>query len=219
MIVADDEAGRIFEQRHLDDLPRENRGLGEGALKDDITADEAITAKFQDTLLAHKPAIPDYSPLSDIHSEKMTLFLDEETAQFLEDQEVRINGLAEDFQGIESVSASPFMEGIASDASQLKRELARIRGQCVVIKGQMADSFEEVIDPQAVTEDVFAGALARESKVPKGLIQSYLAIREQMNHIQSQLGEFNAAVFSETASKIRLPRAVELLPPVTALAI
>ena len=145
--------------------------------------------------------------------------MDEETAQFLEDQEVRIDGLAEDFQGIESVSASPFMEGIASDASQLKRELARLKGQCAVIKGQMADSFEEHIDPQAVTEDLFAEALARETKVPKGLVQSYLAIREQMNRVQGQLGEFNAAVFSETASKIRLPRAVEVLLPVAALAI
>ena len=185
----------------------------------EAAADEAITAKFQDTLLAHKPAIPDYSPLSDIHSEKMSLFMDEETAQFLEDQEVRIDGLAEDFQGIESVSASPFMEGIASDASHLKQQLSQLQGQCAVIKGQMADSFEEYIDPMAVTEDVFAEALARETKLPKGLVQSYLAIREQMAHIQEQLGEFNAAVFSETASKIRLPRAVEMLPPVTALAI
>ena len=39
-------------------------------------ADEVITGKFQDTLLAHKGKIPDYSPLSDIHSTRMNLFID-----------------------------------------------------------------------------------------------------------------------------------------------
>ena len=63
-------------------------------------ADEAVTAKFQDTILAHQQAIPDYSPLTDIHSAKMNLFLDEDTAQFLEDVDVRMDGLSEDFQGI-----------------------------------------------------------------------------------------------------------------------
>ncbi len=36
-------------------------------------ADEAITGKFQDTILAHKGKIPDYSPLTDIHSSRMNL--------------------------------------------------------------------------------------------------------------------------------------------------
>ena len=63
-------------------------------------ADEVVTGKFQDTILAHKNKVPDYSPLTDIHSTNMSLFLDEETAQFLEDVDVRIDGLSEDFQGI-----------------------------------------------------------------------------------------------------------------------
>ncbi|MCH8327639.1 MAG: hypothetical protein IID15_03840, partial [Candidatus Marinimicrobia bacterium] len=41
----------------------------------EAAADEVIGAKFQDSLLAHKPAIADYSPLSDIHSETMSLFM------------------------------------------------------------------------------------------------------------------------------------------------
>ena len=184
----------------------------------EAAADEVITSKFQDSLLAHKPAISDYSPPSDIHSEKMSLFMDEETAQFLEDHEVRIDGLSEDFQGIESVSATPYMENIASDATQLKREMARLKGQLAVVKGQMADHFEEVIEPQSATEDVFAEALARQTKVPQGLVQSYMLIREQTGEVETQLGEFDAAVFSETASKIRLPKAVESFPLLPALA-
>ena len=184
----------------------------------EAAADEVIGAKFQDALLAHKSAIPDYSPLSDIHSEKMSLFMDEDTAQFLEDQEIRVDGLAEDFQSIESVSANSYMEGIAFDASQLKRELGRIKAQCAVIKGEMADHFEEPIEPNLISEDLFAETLARQNKVPQGLMQSYLLVREQMNEVEAQLGEFDAAVFSETASKIRLPKAVESFPLLPALA-
>ena len=184
----------------------------------EAAADEVITSKFQDALLAHKPAISDYSPLSDIHSEKMSLFMDEETAQFLDDQEIRIDGLSEDFQSIESVSANSYMEGIAFDATQLKRDLSRIKAQCAVIKGEMADHFEEPIEPNLVSEDIFAESLARQTKVPQGLVQSYLLIREQMIDVEKQLGEFDAAVFSETASKIRLPKAAQAFPLLPALA-
>ncbi len=175
--------------------------------------DEVITGKFQDTILAHKSAIPDYSPLTDIRSDQMSLFLDEDTAQFLEDVDVRIDGLSEDFQGIESVSASPFMEDIARDATQIKRELAHLKGKYAVIKEQLADEFEEYVNPQTASDEVFSEALAREGKVPKHLVQSYLSIRERMQELESQLGQFQVAVFNETAPKIRLPRAVDGFRP------
>ena len=181
-------------------------------------ADEVITGKFQDTILAHKGAVPDYSPLTDIHSAKMNLFLDEDTAQFLEDVDVRMDGLSEDFQGIESVSASPFMEDIARDATQIKRELAHLKGKYEVVKQQLADGFEEYVDPK-VSDEVFGEALAREGKVSRGLVQSYLSIRERMQELEAQLGQFQAAVFNETAPKIRLPRAVEVLPHAVAATI
>ena len=175
-------------------------------------ADEVITGKFQDTILAHQKAIPDYSPLTDIHSSKMNLFIDEDTAQFLEDVDVRIDGLAEDFQGIESVSATSFMEDIARDATQIKRELAHLKGKYEVVKEQLADEFQQYVDPKTASDEVFGEALARENKVPQRPVQSYLAIRERMSELENQLGQFQAAVFNETATKIRLPRAVELLP-------
>ena len=177
-------------------------------------ADEVVTSKFQDTLLAHKQTIPDYSPLSDIHSTNMSLFLDEDTAQFLEDVDVRIDGLSEDFQGIESVSSTPYLEDIARDATELKRELAGLKGKYEVVKEQLADEFQEYLDPKAVSDEVFGEALAREGKVPAGLVQSYLAIRDRVSELENQLGQFQSAVFAETAPKIRLPRAVELLPAI-----
>ena len=180
-------------------------------------ADEVITGKFQDTILAHQKAIPDYSPLTDIHSSKMNLFIDEDTAQFLEDVDVRIDGLAEDFQGIESVSATSFMEDIARDATQLKRELAHLKGKYEVVKEQLADEFQQYVDPKTASDEVFGEALARENNVPQRLVQSYLSTRERMSELESQLGQFQAAVFNETAPKIRLPRAVESLPPAMAV--
>lgn len=181
-------------------------------------ADEVVTAKFQDTILAHQKAISDYSPLTDIHSSKMNLFMDEDTAQFLEDVDVRVDGLSEDYQGIESISATPYMEDIARDATQLKRELAHLQGKYAVIKEQLADNFEEYVDPK-VSDEVFGEALAREGKVPKHLVQSYLSIRERKQELEAQLGQFQAAVFNETAPKIRLPRAVEVLPHAVAAAL
>ena len=180
-------------------------------------ADEAITGKFQDTILAHKGKIPDYSPLTDIHSTRMNLFVDEETCQFLEDSDIRIDGLAEDFQGIESVSATPFMDEIARDATQIKRELNQLRGKYEVVKEQLADEFQQYVDPKTASDEVFGEALARENKIPQRLVQSYLAIRERMQELEAQLGQVQSAVFNETAPKIRLPRAVESLSPAMAV--
>lgn len=179
------------------------------------SVDEVITGKFQDTILAHKGKIHDYSPLTDIHSDKMNLFLDEDTAQFMEDSDIRIDGLSEDFQGIESVSSTPFMDDIARDASQLKRELADIRGKYEVVKEQLADEFEEYLNPRTVSDEVFGEALARQGHMPQHLVQSYLSLRERMTELESQLGQFQSAVFSETSTRIRLPRADIALPAIT----
>ena len=64
-------------------------------------ADTTVEHKFKDTLLAHKDFVRDYNPLTDIHSNTMNLFMDEDTATFIEDVGVRVDGLSEDFQGLE----------------------------------------------------------------------------------------------------------------------
>ena len=177
-------------------------------------ADEVLSSKFQDTLLAHKGKIPDYAPLSDIHSTRMNLFLDETTAGFLEDEGVRIDGLSEDFAGIESVSATPFMDAVAHDASLIKRELAGLRGKLSFIKDDLSDYLEN-INVRQVSEDVFSEALARTASVPAQLMQSYLSIRERMNKLEGQLGQVESTIYQETAPKIRLPKAIESISPLS----
>ena len=71
----------------------------------EAVADVTVEHKFKDTLLAHKDFVWDYNPLSDIHSGSMNLFMDEDTAGFMEDVGIRTDGMAEDFQSLESVEA------------------------------------------------------------------------------------------------------------------
>jgi len=171
-------------------------------------ADTTLESKFNDTILAHKDRVNDYAPLTDIHSEKMNLFMDEATAGFLSDVGVNIDGLGEDFMGLESVSATPFMEDISYDASHLKRELNDLKGKYMLIKEQMADEFDNYINPAEISDEDFSEALARE-KIPQAYIQTYLALREQIDKLKSKLGEVNSLVFNETKSKIRLPKLLE----------
>jgi len=170
----------------------------------EAVADTTLEKKFTDTILAHKNAIEDYSPLTDIHSQKMNLFLDEDTAVFLDDVGIRVDGLSEDFQSIESVSASPFMEEIAVDAAKLKQELYEFRRDLILVKQQMPDEIKHYLDPTVTTEDEFTEALAREN-VSTVLVKSYLSIKEKIKGLESQLGEVSNVVFKETAAKIKLP--------------
>ena len=171
-------------------------------------ADVTIEHKFKDTLLAHKDVVWDYNPLSDIHSQSMNLFMDEDTAGFLEDVGIRTDGMTEDFQSLESVEATPFMEDVSLDATRLKNELKDLRGRLLIVKDQMADEFSDWLDPKTLTDEEFDQKLAHE-KVSEGLVQTYLSLKEQINGLRSQLGEVNMAVFNETKSKIKLPKLIE----------
>ena len=172
-------------------------------------ADTSLESKFKDTVLAHKDRIVDYSPLTDIHSHNMNLFIDEDTAQFMDDVGINVDGMGEDFQSIESVSASPFHEEVSYDSMHLKRELRSLEIKLSDVKRMMSDEFEEYADPQIITDEEFNERLAREN-ISSSLTQDYLATKEQIERLKSQLGELSSAVFSEISTKIKLPKALEV---------
>lgn len=174
----------------------------------EAVADETLTHKFKDTVLAFKNHIPDYSPLSDVHSDKMKLFMDESTAQFVSDIGVNVDGLGQDFSEMESVPATPFMEDVSLNASSLKSEQALMNEKLTQIKVRIADEFDDYLDPVKVTDDEFAQHMALEN-VPNGLVQQYLSVSEDIKELKSKLGEVNQVVFSETSSRIKLPARIK----------
>ena len=167
-------------------------------------ADVTLTKKFEDTVLAHRNKIRDYSPMTDISSQNMKLFMDESTAEFVSDIGINVDGLSEDFTEMESVEATPFLDDISADATRLKEELFFLKERMTVVKDQMADTFEEYSDPRKLSEDEFALCLAREN-IADGLVQKYLELKEQIDGVKGQLGEVNSVVFRETSEKIKLP--------------
>jgi len=174
----------------------------------EAVADTTLEHKFRDTILAHKDTVWDYSPLTDIHSQRMNLFMDEDTATFMSDIGVNVDGLGEDFQGMESVESSPFLDEVSLDATRLKNELRDLKDQLLIVKEQMADEFSEYVDPRTLTGDEFDTRLARE-KVSDGLVQSYLMLKEQIAGFESRLGQVKDTVFSETRTRIKLPKLIE----------
>ena len=174
----------------------------------EAVADTTLEHKFKDTLLAHKDTVWDYSPLTDIHSQKMNLFLDEDTATFMSDIGVNIDGLGEDFQSMESIESTPFMDEVSLDATRLKNELHDLRGKMWIVKDQMADEFSEYVNPGTMTSAEFDTRLARE-KVSESLVQTYLMLKEQISGLESQLGQVRNTVFSETRTRIKLPKLIE----------
>ena len=172
-------------------------------------ADTSLEGKFKDTVLAHKDQILDYSPLTDIHSHDMNLFIDEDTAQYMDDVGLNVEGMGEDFQSIESVSASPFHEEISYDTMELKKELHLLERRLLEVKKMMADEFEEYTDPQLLTDGEFNERLANEN-ISSSLSQDYLIVMEKIESLRSRLGELSSAVFKEVSTIIKLPNAMEV---------
>ena len=128
--------------------------------------------------------------------------------QFLSDTGINIDGLGEDFAGIETVSATPYMEDVSFNTSMLKKDLANLKAKFMLVKEEMAKEFEQNIDPRAVSDEVFANALAHEM-VSEGYVQTYLNLKEMVNQQEAKLAELNSIIFSETSQKIRLPKLLE----------
>ena len=81
-------------------------------------------------------------------------------------------------------------------------------GKYLLIKQQMAGEFENYINPGELSDEDFSQALARE-KISQGYVQTYLALKEQINILKSKLGEVNSLVYNETTAKIKLPKLLE----------
>ena len=172
-------------------------------------ADVALERKFSDSILAHKSHIPDYSPLTDIHSNEMGLFLDEDTATYLSDVGINIDGLGEDFSGIETVSATPFMEEVAIDVGKLKSELMDLRNS--LRKVQLAILEEIGIERDSISfTDEFFDLLLVEHRISDSLVQRLLELKSKIQVLESQLGQASSAVFSETVPRIHLPGRIDL---------
>ena len=154
--------------------------------------------------MAFKNDIPDYAPLTDVHSSSMKVFVDENTAQFVEDIGISLDGLDADFSEMESVQVTPFYMEVAGDASKLKEKLSYLNLQLNRIKESIADEFDDYLDPKTVTDDEFTSKMALEN-ISQSLVQRYLEAKEQKETLESRLGVVNREVYNETTKKIRLP--------------
>jgi len=172
-------------------------------------ADVTLERKFSDSILAHKKQIPDYSPLTDIHSDEMGLFLDEDTATYLSDVGINIDGLGEDFSGIETVSATPFMEEVAIDVGKLKGELGDLRSGLRKVQLAILDEIGDKRELTSIPVESF-DLLLVEHQISDSLIQKLLELKSQITGLETQLGQASSAVFSETVPRIHLPGRIDL---------
>jgi len=172
-------------------------------------ADVTLERKLTDSILAHKPQIPDYSPLTDIHSNEMGLFLDEDTAVYLSDMGINVDGLGEDFSGIETVSATPFMEEVAYDVVKLKSELMELRTSLRLVQQAVLDEIGDLRNLASIPAEAF-DLLLTEHHVSDVLVQKLLELKSRISSLESQLGQASSVVFSETVTKIHLPGRIDL---------
>ena len=171
-------------------------------------ADVTLERKLTDSILAHKSQIPDYSPLTDIHSNEMGLFLDEDTAVYLSDMGINVDGLGEDFSGIETVSATPFMEEVAYDAGKLKSELWMMRNELRKVQQAILDEIGDQRELTSIPAESFD--LLAEHHVSDALVQKLLELKSKISTFEVQLGQASSVVFSETVTRIHLPGRIDL---------
>ncbi len=172
-------------------------------------ADVTLERKLTDSILAHKPQIPDYSPLTDIHSNEMGLFLDEDTAVYLSDVGINVDGLGEDFSGIETIPATPFMEEVAYDAGKLKCELMDLRSELRKVQQAILDEIGDQRELASIPAELFDLILA-EHRISDALVQKLLGVKSRISTLEVQLGQASSVVFSETVTRIHLPCRIDL---------
>ena len=171
----------------------------------DACYDTTLDQKYTDSLLAYKPVIHDYNPLSDIHSQEMRLFMDDETATFLSDSDVSIDALKEDFLGIESVSATPYHVDLGYDTSRLKQELSGHISKMASLKIEMQKQFSNGMNLTDLNNEEFERIIANNHS-SSGLVQTYLSLKDRIDSIKSRIGILNEELITDTRLQVRLPR-------------
>ena len=171
----------------------------------DAAYDQTLDQKYTDSLLAYKPVIHDYNPLSDIHSHDMRLFMDDETATFLSDSDVSIDALKDDFLGIESVNATPYHVDLGHDTSRLKQELSSIESKMASLKMEMQKEFKNGINLAGLNNEEFENLIANNHS-SSSPVQTYLSLKDRINSIKSRISELNEELITDTRLQVRLPR-------------
>ena len=171
----------------------------------DAAYDTTLDQKYTDSLLAYKPVISDYNPLSDIHSQEMRLFIDDETATFLSDSDVSIDALKDDFLGIESVDATPYHIDLGHDSSRLKQELSGHISKMTSLKIEMQKEFSNGINLIDLNNEEFENLISNNHS-SSGLVQTYLSLKDRINTIKARIGELNEELITDTRLQVRLPR-------------
>ena len=171
----------------------------------DAAYDTTLDQKYTDSLLAYKPVIHDYNPLSDIHSQEMRLFIDDETATFLSDSDVSIDALKEDFLGIESVDATPYHVDLGHDSSRLKQELSEHVSKMASLKIEMQKEFSNGVNLAGLNNEEFERIIAN-NHMSTGLVQTYMSLKDRINSIKARIGELNEELITDTRLQVRLPR-------------
>ena len=171
----------------------------------DAAYDTTLDQKYTDSLLAYKPVISDYNPLSDIHSQEMRLFIDDETATFLSDSDVSIDALKEDFLGIESVDATPYHIDLGYDTTKLKSELSSHMEKMASLKIEMQKEFRNGVNLAGLSNEEFERIIANNHS-SSGLSQTYLSLKDRIDSIKARIGELNEELITDTRLQVRLPR-------------
>ena len=171
----------------------------------DAAYDTTLDQKYTDSLLAYKPVISDYNPLSDIHSQEMRLFIDDETATFLSDSDVSIDALKDDFLGIESVDATPYHIDLGHDSSRLKQELSEHVSKMGSLKNEMQKEFSNGVNLAGLNNEEFERIIAN-NHMSTGLVQTYMSLKDRINTIKARIGELNEELITDTRLQVRLPR-------------
>ena len=169
----------------------------------DACYDTTLDQKYTDSLLAYKPIIHDYNPLSDIHSQEMRLFLDDETATFLSDSDVSIDALKEDFLGIESVPATPYHIDLGYDTTKLKNELSGHLSKMTSLKIEMNKEFSNGANLAGLNDEEFESLIANNHSF-SGLAQTYLSLKDRINSIRTRIGELNEELITDTRLQVHL---------------
>jgi hypothetical protein len=172
----------------------------------EAAADSALEFKYKDTLPGLKTSIPDYGAMTDISSSKMMLFADENTCEFMENVGISVESLGDDFTSIESVPASPFVEGISRDTTHLKQQLQVKKTQLDTVKSSIMDEVD--FDLSGLCDDEFHMRIVQE-KISDHLIQNYLWMREQVGSLEERIQTLNREVYKENSTKIKLPERIK----------
>lgn len=153
--------------------------------------------KVADTVLPYERNVKEYNPESDVVSDNNVLIVDRNAADMIENIGLNMEGISNEYEGIESIAPNVYQSNLVDDIVVIKRDIRDVMSRISMLmqyyrsRGELSGEVYSIRQLYSIENESLPVDLARELADFSGLYGKYM--------------ELQRVIINETAERIKIP--------------